>query len=107
MRLLNDPMWNLMVCSSCLQVLVSSARTPRPFTRSGKASGRQSRAFRILRDGTVTFRIGTFDHSRPLIIDPTLSYSTYLGGGGMDAVTSIAVDGGGNAYVAGWTTSAD
>jgi hypothetical protein len=64
-------------------------------------------AFRILRDGTVGFRIGHFDRSRPLIIDPVLSYSTYLGGGGMDAVTSIAVDGSGNAYVAGWATSTD
>jgi hypothetical protein len=64
-------------------------------------------AFRILRDGTVTFRIGTYDRLRPLLIDPVLSYSTYLGGGSMDAVTSIAVDGGGNAYVAGWTTSTD
>ncbi|HEY2384666.1 MAG TPA: SBBP repeat-containing protein [Terriglobia bacterium] len=34
-------------------------------------------------------------------------YSTYLGGGGSDAATAIAVDGSGNAYVAGTTTSTD
>jgi len=34
-------------------------------------------------------------------------YSTYLGGGGSDAATAIAVDGSGNAYVAGTTKSAD
>ncbi len=62
-------------------------------------------AFRVGRDGTVGFRIGPYDHRQPLIIDPALSYSTFLGGNGMDAVTSIAVDGSGNAYLAGWTSS--
>jgi len=64
-------------------------------------------AFRLRRDGTVGFRVGAYDQRRPLIIDPALSYSTYLGGSGMDAVTSVAVDGAGNAYLAGWTTSSD
>lgn len=43
-------------------------------------------------------------------LNPTgtnLIFSTYLGGTGRDAATSVAVDAGGNAYVAGWTTSAD
>ena len=62
-------------------------------------------SFRLRRDGTVGFRVGSYDRRRPLIIDPALSYSTYLGGSGMDAITSIAVDGAGNAYLAGWTTS--
>lgn len=64
-------------------------------------------AFRLVRDGSVAFSIGAYDRAQPLIIDPVLSYSTYLGGSAMDAVTSIAVDNAGNAYVAGWTTSAD
>jgi uncharacterized protein (TIGR03437 family) len=34
-----------------------------------------------------------------------LVYSTYLGGGGADAGTGIAVDGAGSAYVSGWTQS--
>ena len=36
-----------------------------------------------------------------------LLYSTYLGGAALDQATSLAVDGGGNAYLAGTTTSTD
>jgi hypothetical protein len=55
----------------------------------------------------VGFAVGPHDATRPLVIDPVLSYSTYLGGTGADRATALAVDAGGNAYVAGFTTSAD
>src|SRR5262249_24108042 len=56
------------------------------------------------------FRVGRHDRSRPMIIDPSLSYSTYLGGsnpqtGNNDFGTGIAVDSSGNTYVVGGTTS--
>jgi hypothetical protein len=52
----------------------------------------------------VTFDIASYDHSRPLVIDPVvLVYSTYLGGPGNDVGNAIAVDGGGNAYITGST----
>ena len=54
----------------------------------------------------VRFAIGPYDRSRPLVIDPTLAFSTYLGGGSDgDYGYSIAVDSGGNAYVTGFTGS--
>ncbi len=53
----------------------------------------------------VGFEIGRYDRSRPLIIDPVLSYSTFLGGAGGDDARGIAVDGAGNAYVVGITLS--
>jgi hypothetical protein len=70
-------------------------------TDSGRVhvSGR----YRLLDDRTVGFEIGAYDSSKPLIIDPTISYSTYLGGTGMGAVTGVAVDPSGNLYVTGWT----
>jgi hypothetical protein len=55
----------------------------------------------------VGFRVAAHDQSRPLVIDPVLFYSTYLGGSGDDSGQSIAVDGAGNAYVTGFTNSAD
>ena len=51
----------------------------------------------------VGFRVGRYDRSRPLIIDPVLRYSTFLGGDGDDVGAAIAVDGAGNAYLTGET----
>ena len=64
--------------------------------------------FVLGRDGQVSFQVGQYDHSKPLVIDPvmSLSYSTYLGGGNSSSQgTGIAVDSSGNAYVTGWTES--
>jgi hypothetical protein len=54
----------------------------------------------------VGFQVASYDASKPLIIDPVLVYSTYLGGSGADQGSSIAVDNSGNAYVTGFTQSA-
>ncbi len=53
----------------------------------------------------VGFQIARYDTTRPLVIDPTLSYSTYLGGNGNDIGYAIAVDSAGSAYVTGVTGS--
>ena len=55
----------------------------------------------------VGFAVGSYDHSRELIIDPVLSYSTYFGGSGAESSPSVAVDSGGSIYLAGSTTSTD
>ena len=56
----------------------------------------------ILRDKRfVSFRVEAHDSSKPLVVDPVLVYSTYLGGSGDDFGNGIAVDGAGNAYVTG------
>jgi hypothetical protein len=56
---------------------------------------------------SYTFEIASYNKDYPLIIDPVLVYSTYLGGSGGDIGYGIAVDSLGNAYITGDTGSAD
>ncbi|MEQ6341516.1 MAG: SBBP repeat-containing protein [Gammaproteobacteria bacterium] len=51
------------------------------------------------------FHIAAYDAGKPLVIDPVLSWSTYLGGNGSDSGSAIAVDTAGNAYITGNTFS--
>jgi hypothetical protein len=53
----------------------------------------------------VTFSVAPYDRSEPLVLDPVLNYSTYLGGNSDDMAAGIAVDSNGNAFIAGTTFS--
>ena len=55
----------------------------------------------------VSFHVSRYDSGKPLVIDPVLVYSTYLGGSGDDQPSGIAVDTAGSVYVAGYTDSTD
>lgn len=55
----------------------------------------------------VGFQVDGYDRSKPLIIDPVLSFSTYLAGSATETAGGIAVDSAGNAYVTGTTSSPD
>jgi hypothetical protein len=82
--------------------------------RKSKIVNRQSSSVnRQFREGHFTldaqnrvhFALGPYDHTQPLVIDPVLVYSTYLGGNFLDYGNGIAVDPTGNAYVTGTTES--
>ena len=55
----------------------------------------------------VSFAVGSYDPSRKLVIDPILSYSTYIGASLTDVIKDVALDAAGNAYVVGQTFSSD
>ena len=55
----------------------------------------------------IAFLIADYDRSKPLVIDPTLAFSTFLGGSASDRGDAIAVDSSGNAYITGDTFSTD
>ena len=63
--------------------------------------------FQMFAKSDLGFALGNYDHNRELVIDPTLAYSTYLGGSTTDSANGIAVDAGGHAYVTGSTYSSD
>ncbi|HEX4038388.1 MAG TPA: SBBP repeat-containing protein [Acidobacteriaceae bacterium] len=63
--------------------------------------------FRRISGDEVGFAVEAYDRRRPLTIDPVLVYATYLGGSYFDAVSAVAVDAGGNAYVTGNADSCD
>lgn len=55
--------------------------------------------------GVIRLKLGAYDKARSMVIDPTLVYSTLLGGSNEDSINAMAVDGNGSVYVAGQTPS--
>jgi hypothetical protein len=78
---------------------------PRVYQDVGGARREISGSYVLKSAHRAAFAVGAYDASEPLVIDPVLSYSTYLGGGGDDFGAGIAVDSSGSAYVTGGTNS--
>ncbi|MGI8686639.1 MAG: SBBP repeat-containing protein, partial [Acidimicrobiales bacterium] len=87
---------------------VGQARQPRPvlYQEAGGTRRPVDGGF-VVEGERVTFRVGDYDRSRSLVIDPVLAYSTYLGGAAFDTAADVALDASGSAYLTGVTTSAD
>lgn len=58
-------------------------------------------------NGQVGFEVAAYDRSRQLVIDPTLSYSTYLGGSNVDVGLGVTLDRFGSCFITGSTVSSD
>ena len=80
---------------------------PVAFQRVGGSRRPVRSRYELLGGGGVGILLGRYDRARPLVIDPVLVYSTYLGGSGDDQGHGIAVDAAGNAYVTGSTGSSN
>ncbi len=64
-------------------------------------------AYVIDDDGTLGFEVGELESGLPLVIDPTLDLSTYVGGTGDDLHRDVAIDGSGNIVIVGDSTSSN
>ncbi len=82
-----------------------SLKLQKPVVYQEESGTRQPRSgkFILLPDGDVGFSVADYNPRQTLVIDPVLSFSTYLSSLSEDA-SLIATDGGGNSYVAGYTT---
>jgi hypothetical protein len=63
--------------------------------------------YRLSAPRHVSFVLGAYDHTRPLILDPAISFVSYLGGTNGDVAEAVAVDGAGAIYLTGQTQSGD
>ncbi len=74
-----------------------------PVSYQDGANGREVVASRYLlaADGSVGFEVGAYDHTRALVIDPTLAYGTYFGDAGAEQMRGAALGADGTVYLAG------
>jgi hypothetical protein len=80
-------------------------RFNKPLIYQETESGRkQVEGHFVVRRNEFSFRVGKYDHTKPLVIDPVLDYSVSLGGNGTSA-TSIAVAPTGEVFLAGNTSN--
>jgi len=101
-KLATDASGNLVLASSAGDVVLH-----KPVAYQEKDGKREivDAAFQVKSGNEVGLNLGAYDRGQELVIDPSLSYSTYLGGTAEDDAYAIAIDGSGNAYVTGQTKS--
>ncbi|HWX95078.1 MAG TPA: SBBP repeat-containing protein [Terriglobales bacterium] len=90
-------------------VLTSAAgdvrlRKPVAYQKQGEQRQPVNARF-VVKGKEVALAVGEYDRSRELVIDPSIVYSTYLGGNSEDDGFGIAVDSTGSAYITGQTFS--
>ncbi len=85
---------------------VLRVRGLRAFVLHGGAR-RELPARHVVAGDEVSVQVDGWDGRDPLVIDPTIAWSSYLGGGGSETGTAIALDPSGSVFVAGTTDSSD
>jgi hypothetical protein len=105
-RLHMSPQGDLVLSTTAGDVLL---RRPRAYQRSASGDGKQEVAASYVQTeaNLLKIKLGSYDSTHPLIIDPVLAYSTYLGGTLNNFPQGIAADSAGFAYVTGFTASTD
>jgi len=84
-----------------------SLGAPKIFQVGEKGGKEVDGGFRLLPRGRLGFRVGSYDPGTKLVIDPVLSFASYLGGGSADTASAIGLDSAGNPVLVGTTNSID
>ena len=93
-----------------IRIRESEMRLRKPTVYQEQTEGRKqiTGEYSLTAGNDVGFALGDYDRTKPMIVDPVLAFSTYLGGSGAESlVAAVAVDSAGNAYVTGQTGSSD
>ncbi len=78
---------------------------PHAFQHQGDGTVRVDVAYRLLGRHQVGFRLGTYDQTRPLVIDPVVSYAETIYAGNSTSAAAVAADSKGNLIFTGSTFS--
>ena len=94
--------------SLVLETAAGEVRWAKPVAYQERAGDRKlvSASYQV-RGNLVSFKLGKYDRSKQLVIDPVLEYGTYLDGTNFERGTNMLVDSAGYVYVIGWTNSTD
>ena len=83
-----------------------TCKAPELYQRLGSKRVAVKGRFVLASNNTVRFEVGNYIKSKELVIDPTLAYSSYLGGASEDYANAVFVDASNNAYLPGKTKAA-
>jgi uncharacterized repeat protein (TIGR01451 family) len=103
-KLAVDAQGNLLLRNSAGEVQLLA---PKAYQQINGQKKEISGQWTLAANSTASFHLGKYDRTRPLVIDPVLMYSSFLGGGQKNVLSKITIDDAGNAYVAGYTASGD
>ncbi len=94
--------------SLVLKTVAGDVRWVKPLAYQQSETGRQlvSAVYRV-HGNRISFKLGPYDRSKSLVIDPALAYGTFLDGSSFESYSSFLVDSAGFAYIVGWTSSSD
>jgi len=56
-------------------------------------------SYRLRADGEAQFSLGSYDHARPLVIDPVILYGTYFGGNQSDSIVDLKMGSDGSIFL--------